>query len=291
MTDYEILLIDDCSSDNSIEIIENIKKEEPRITLIKNQKNKGTLYSRSLGALYSKGEYIMSLDQDDLFTDNILNLCYKEANRNNIDIVEFSALCIDESSFFKINSKPIIAYFSQFKKDGLIVNQPQLSKFIYKKIGNKRYLLIDALIWGKCIRTKVYKKALELLGEEIYMKNVCWSEDRIVNFALFKVANSFKFINHYGIIHRRYRFSYGNYINKEKIGKIINDEFVNVLSKFKISCNSVDKKIAYFELQNLLDKYYQYLTKKKRNIFKNIIFNYKYISEKDRHIIKEFIWK
>ena len=82
-----------------------------------------------------------------------------------------------------------------------------------------------------------HKKALELLGEEIYMKNVCWSEDRIVNFALFKVANSFKFINHYGIIHRRYRFSYGNYINKEKIGKIINDEFVNVLSKFKISCN------------------------------------------------------
>ena len=77
MNDFEIILIDDFSSDNSLEIIENAQKEDPRIKLIKNMKQRGTLYSRSIGVLNSKGEFIMSLDHDDLFTDNILNICYK----------------------------------------------------------------------------------------------------------------------------------------------------------------------------------------------------------------------
>ena len=117
MTDFEILLIDDFSSDNSIEIIENIQKEDPRIKLIKNQNQKGTLYSRSIGALNSKGEFIMSLDHDDLFTENILYISYKEVTYNNLDIIEFSALCLNESPFFKYNTTPSIPYFSQFKKD------------------------------------------------------------------------------------------------------------------------------------------------------------------------------
>ena len=141
MTDFEILLIDDFSSDNSIEIIENAQKEDSRIKLINNLKHKGTLYKRSIGALNSKGEYIMSLDQDDLFINNILNICYEEATKNNIDIIEFSALCLDESPLLKNNTTPIIPYFSQFKGDGLIVKQPKLSKFIYKKLENKNYLL------------------------------------------------------------------------------------------------------------------------------------------------------
>ena len=291
MTDFEILLIDDFSSDNSIEIIENIQKKDPRIKLIKNQEQKGTLYSRSIGALNSKGEFIMSLDHDDLFTENILYICYKEVNNNNLDIVEFSALCLNESPFFKYNTTPSIPYFSQFKKDGLIVKQPELSKFIYKKIGNKKYLLIDALIWGKCIKTIIYKKALDFLGEEIYKQNICWSEDRIVNFALFQFAESFKFINHYGIIHRRFSFSVGNYWAIEKKEKIFDNEFINVLTKFKITFKSRNSYIAYFELKNLWEAYSHFLNKEKKNNLKNIVLNYPYISKKDRKKLKKFDWK
>ena len=67
MSDIEILLIDDYSSDNSLKIIEKCQKEDKRIKIIKNNKNRGSLFSRSLGALKSKGKYIMALDSDDLF--------------------------------------------------------------------------------------------------------------------------------------------------------------------------------------------------------------------------------
>ena len=233
----------------------------------------------------------MSLDHDDLFTENILYISYKEVTYNNLDIIEFSALCLNESPFFKYNTTPSIPYFSQFKKDGLIVRQPELSNFMYKKIENKKYLLIDALIWGKCIKTKVYKKALDFLGEEIYKQNICWSEDRIVNFALFQIAESFKFINHYGIIHRRFSFSVGNYWAIEKKEKIFDNEFVNVLSKFKITFNSRYSYIAYFELKNLWETFSHLLKKEKKNKLKNIILNYHYISIKDKKKLKKFDWK
>ena len=67
MSDIEILLIDDYSSDNSLKIIEKCQKEDKRIKIIKNNKNRGSWFSRSLGALKSKGKYIMALDSDDLF--------------------------------------------------------------------------------------------------------------------------------------------------------------------------------------------------------------------------------
>ena len=80
MVDIELLLIDDCSSDKSLNIIEKLQKEDKRIKIIKNQKNKGALFSRSLGTLKSKGKYIMALDSDDLFINpNIFNICYIEA--------------------------------------------------------------------------------------------------------------------------------------------------------------------------------------------------------------------
>ena len=65
----EIILINDFSTDSIIPVIDNIKKEDPRIKLINNKKNMGTLYSRSIGTLAAKGKYIFPLDNDDMFLD------------------------------------------------------------------------------------------------------------------------------------------------------------------------------------------------------------------------------
>ena len=64
--DIEIVLVDDCSIDNSIEIINEYKKEDQRIQLIKNRRKKGTFIARNIGALYAKGKYIIIPDSDDI---------------------------------------------------------------------------------------------------------------------------------------------------------------------------------------------------------------------------------
>ncbi len=73
--DLEIILVDDCSSDKSIEIIKEYQIRDGRIVLIKNKKNKGTFITRNIGALYAKGKYLIIPDPDDIITENILTIC------------------------------------------------------------------------------------------------------------------------------------------------------------------------------------------------------------------------
>ena len=81
---FEIILINDLSKDNSKQIIERIKKKDPRILLINNNNNKGTFYSRNIGVLAAKGKYIFSLDDDDMFSvENIFSRIYNEAEKYN----------------------------------------------------------------------------------------------------------------------------------------------------------------------------------------------------------------
>ena len=92
MTEYEIILINDFSNDNSLETIQNMQKYDKRIQIINNQKNMGTLYSRSIGALKAKGKYIFALDNDDIFiNENIFKMIFQKAEINNYDIVEFKS--------------------------------------------------------------------------------------------------------------------------------------------------------------------------------------------------------
>ena len=84
--DIEIIIVDDCSSDNSLELIEKLQEEDKRIKLIKNKINRGTLYSRSIGALNANGKYIMTIDNDDLFINDIFNISYEEAENDDIQI-------------------------------------------------------------------------------------------------------------------------------------------------------------------------------------------------------------
>lgn len=68
-TDWELILVDDCSKDNSCEIIENYLKEKPdaRIRLIKKEKNEGAALTRNRGIREAKGRYIAFLDADDVW--------------------------------------------------------------------------------------------------------------------------------------------------------------------------------------------------------------------------------
>ena len=93
VSNFEIVLIDDCSKDNTYKIVNNIQKEDNRIRILKNRINKGILYTRSIGVLLSKGKYLFNLDNDDLFMNNDIFYTITQINEEgNFDIVEFKAI-------------------------------------------------------------------------------------------------------------------------------------------------------------------------------------------------------
>ena len=246
MTEIEILIVDDASTDNSLAIIEDLQKEDKRIRIIKNKENSGPLFSKSIGALSAKGKYIMQLDSDDLFiNENIFSICYNEAEKNNIDILEFSGFR-SNSRILNLTNPPRVPRYLKYKKNNLTIIQPRLSSFIYRKIKNKIDKLIDGYLWGKCIKSEIYKKSLDTLGENIYKQKIYYGDDRIVNFVLFQVANSFKFIKEYGIVYYNTPHSILN--SSHKI-RNCHDELINIMNIFNFTKNSSKAIFAVFELK------------------------------------------
>ena len=246
LIDIEIIIIDDNSEDNSIKTIEQFQQEDPRIKLLKNKNNRGILYTRSIGVLNSKGKYIFPINSGDVFINDIFNICYDEAELNFLDIVEFSGYNFSNST----TSPTPIQKFLNHKNDGKIIMQPKLFNFIYREKKDRTgYDIIDEIIFGKCIKSSLYKNAINLLNFFIFTEKLFFYESQVINFGLFKNANSFKFINIKGIIH----------LHKKKIindeNQFFHDKLKYAMSLYKITQNSKTVKIAIFEFENALNLY------------------------------------
>ena len=189
----EIILVNDFSPDNTSTIIQQMKKEDSRIKIINNVKNMGVLYSRSIGVLESKGKYIFTLDDDDMFFDTDILDIYHHAEDGNFDIIAFSAVDMyDYHSNYKMREN-----IFHIKKDNLILLQPKLSIYPLKN----RIFLHDPHIWGKCIRADLYKKAINELGKERYSVYNCWNEDLTIFFMICHFAKNYKFVRKLGVFH------------------------------------------------------------------------------------------
>jgi len=94
--DFELLIIDDCSTDDSLDIVSRIR--DSRIKIVRNEKNKGISFSRNRGLALANGEYIALMDDDDITVpfrfDTQVN--YLDVNRD-IDVVGGRYCIIDEN--------------------------------------------------------------------------------------------------------------------------------------------------------------------------------------------------
>ena len=85
--DFEILVVDDCGTDCSMDIVKKFALDDARIKIIKHDRNLGLGAARNTGLDNATGEYVYYLDADDFIEDNTLELLYKEADETETDIV------------------------------------------------------------------------------------------------------------------------------------------------------------------------------------------------------------
>ena len=91
---YEILVINDGSSDKTSYALELFGKE---ITVINNKKNIGLPASVNKGIKKSKGKYIIRLDSDDYVNENFLNILFVYITSNQVDAVSCDYLIVDDN--------------------------------------------------------------------------------------------------------------------------------------------------------------------------------------------------
>lgn len=66
LSDFELIVIDDCSTDGSAAVVEELQRRDPRITLLHNERNAGAAGTRNRGIDAARGEFIAFLDADDI---------------------------------------------------------------------------------------------------------------------------------------------------------------------------------------------------------------------------------
>ena len=184
--DIQIVIVDDFSEDNSVNIIKEEMKDDKRINLYLNEKNKGILYSKVKGVMLAKGKYVMILDEDDMYIqNNAFSTLYKIAEKYKLDILGFSSLV---SNFDLIN--PLIFHY----KETEVFYQPKISNLSigYTKEGNINRF--GDVLWIYFIKTEFFQKSLKLIDEKFLNTKMIWHDDLINFFLLSRNAYNFKHI-------------------------------------------------------------------------------------------------
>lgn len=87
--DFEIICVDDASTDNTLSILEQYANLDSRIKIYSHEVNKGQSSARNLAFTHAVGEYIYMLDADDKICDGALSALYEICKKDMLDVVGF----------------------------------------------------------------------------------------------------------------------------------------------------------------------------------------------------------
>ena len=87
LEDIEIIVVNDCTPDNSMDVVRELAGQDGRIQIIENTKNRGPMVSREEAYSIAKGDYITFCDSDDTMPQNALKDLYEAAVETGADIV------------------------------------------------------------------------------------------------------------------------------------------------------------------------------------------------------------
>ncbi len=145
----EILIINDGSTDRSLEICRKYKKKDKRIRLI-NQKNMGVAYCRNLGLKKVTSAYVMFVDSDDYIEENMVATLYKLLKSNNSDI----AMCAFKN-ILDFSYESNLINDSSFSFDTCVLEGEKKFQFLYDK--NVDMKLCSVVIWNKLYKKDIFK--------------------------------------------------------------------------------------------------------------------------------------
>jgi glycosyltransferase involved in cell wall biosynthesis len=283
----EIILVDDNSIDNSVQLIEELQQIDQRIILIKNKKTKGTFVTRNIGVQYSSGKYITIPDPDDILSKDIVRTCYLYAEKFKYELIRFNSY-LGEG---KLGFQDLI----NITETGPVY-QPKLSSEIF--YGSKELQMVDYYVYNKFILKDVYIKALNSLNKFYSNMYMIYMEDQVMNYLLHRIAKSFYFLKVIGYYHLSNSVSIMN--NLFKIPELrMKFSFIYLKFIFDYSKNTKFEKDMANHLFTILNKQFNIAGRLQANDYEendynlyydivNTYLNCSYIDTENKYFLNNF---
>lgn len=187
-TDFELILIDDGSSDRSGAICDEYARRDERIRVI-HQENHGVTFSRQLGASAATGDFVTYVDSDDWIDKETYSVMMTHIEETNADIGIF-AMIIEDTTSKPIVNNIELGFFSKEK----------LKECVYNRMLFDYELSDAALIMSLC--NKIIKRQVLCEAISLVSQNIDYGEDAIAAYLSILSASSV-YISNYTFYHYR----------------------------------------------------------------------------------------
>ena len=171
-TDYELILVNDGSKDDSLSILREYEQKDPRITVI-DKPNGGLSDARNAGMAIASGKYIQFIDSDDFVEPQLLEKCRQKLEETGADIVIFD----------------IYQYFLATGKKEIIANTYDASGVYSIRTNPELIVNIQNCAWNKMYKLSLFK------DNDIIYPWGCYYEDLGTTYRLLARCDKVAFIN------------------------------------------------------------------------------------------------
>lgn len=233
----EIILVNDNSTDQSLNICEYFRKSDRRVILVNKNSNEGLVSARKTGVALATGSYAMNIDADDWIANDYLEKMYNLAKKNKVDAV-FPAHIREFLGTEKIIKNKI--------NSGLYDKHNIQTSILPKMISHGEFFShgITSYSWGKLfLRDQLYKFQL-CIPDDIIM-----GEDAALTFPILPALNSIYVSDIAGYYYRQ---------RPGSIVKLVNDykaEAKKLSSLFQFLKESLSDCIENYKIDNQLSHY------------------------------------
>lgn len=221
---YEIICIDDGSTDNSLMILEEFKSQNPDIVKVLHTNNRGTWRARKLGIELAQGKYIGFCDSDDFVVDDMYLKLYNAAENNGAQMVVCAFRRVDA-----VNGKEYSIEMNDFGYDVLDVN---------RDIG--ALAVINTSLWNKLYLAEVVKQAID------YELPPRIAEDTVLTASLYPTINKIAFVRK--PLYNYTVHSYSTIKNIEQADIELTKEALCVLKQYMVNNKLEDKYLILLDL-------------------------------------------
>ena len=185
-TDMEIILCNDCSTDNSLTICQEYERKDSRIKIINNERNMEVYNTRLKCLDYVNGDYFFQVDSDDWLEKNYIKVMMDVAEEYGVDVVQMGVIK-------SVDKWGIIRHKERLYPPGLFTEE-QLSQ--YHHIFTQR--VFSDNVCSKGIRTAILKKAMIQPSDIHYGDDLYFLQQISPNIRSVYVVPQFRYFYRYG---------------------------------------------------------------------------------------------